>query len=242
MIRSRRSAIATVAATLLAGTPAFAQKGASMTEAEARKAGSETILKKEGVPFIAHLPLVDDLAEARFRSTTDTTERVIALMIAAIHGETADKKWVDELVRDWQAAGHFTPDERRFVQNAKPSDDDRSQFSWRYEGVWVLLWALGFSEKLGRPDKQIDVASMAKLMFDLGPKKFRAKAMLRDRGEILDALDLVYRYHWACVDARIKNKQAPAGLDAGVVMEWHYALNWLTCYNDQDWDDISTDT
>jgi hypothetical protein len=27
-----------------------------------------------------------------------------------------------------------------------------------------------------------------------------------------------------------------------VVYERHYALNWLTGYMDQDWDDISTDT
>jgi hypothetical protein len=60
--------------------------------------------------------------------------------------------------------------------------------------------------------------------------------------QILDQADLIYRYHWAVVDARVKGKQPPAGLDPGIVYERHYALNWLIRYSDQEWDDISTDT
>ena len=29
---------------------------------------------------------------------------------------------------------------------------------------------------------------------------------------------------------------------SGVVMERHYALNWLIGYSDQEWDDVTTDT
>jgi len=72
--------------------------------------------------------------------------------------------------------------------------------------------------------------------------QFLRDARLRSQPEILDQADLIYRYHWAVVDARINNKPAPAGLDPGVAMERHYALNWLVGYMDQDWDDISTDT
>ena len=53
---------------------------------------------------------------------------------------------------------------------------------------------------------------------------------------------VIYRYHWATTSARIKKLKAPAKLDGGVVMERHYALNWLIKYMDQDWDNISTDT
>ena len=60
--------------------------------------------------------------------------------------------------------------------------------------------------------------------------------------EVLDQADLIYRYHWAVVDANLKGKLPPGKLDGGVTMERHYALNWLIGYFDQEWDDISTDT
>ena len=65
---------------------------------------------------------------------------------------------------------------------------------------------------------------------------------MRPLSDILDQADLIYRYHWAVVDARINGQDAPAGLNSGVVLERHYALNWLIGYFDQAWDDISTDT
>jgi hypothetical protein len=72
--------------------------------------------------------------------------------------------------------------------------------------------------------------------------QFVADATLRPVAEVLDEADLIYRYDWAVVDARINNKPVPLGVDPGVVQERHYALNWLIGYMDQDWDDVSTDT
>ncbi|EGO64316.1 hypothetical protein ALO_08535 [Acetonema longum DSM 6540] len=53
---------------------------------------------------------------------------------------------------------------------------------------------------------------------------------------------MIYRYDWACVDARIKKKPAPGGLNDEVVVERHRALNWLVCYMDQEWDCVATNT
>ncbi|MGG6547373.1 UNVERIFIED_CONTAM: DUF4272 domain-containing protein, partial [Prevotella sp. 15_C9] len=51
--------------------------------------------------------------------------------------------------------------------------------------------------------------------------------MVRKREEVLDEADLTFRYDWACVEARVHGEEAPVLLDAGVVMERHYAFNWL---------------
>jgi hypothetical protein len=42
--------------------------------------------------------------------------------------------------------------------------------------------------------------------------------------------------------AELDEKAAPAKLEAGVVAERHYALNWLVRYGDADWDDVDTPT
>ena len=77
---------------------------------------------------------------------------------------------------------------------------------------------------------------------DRDTAQFIKDAKLRPIGELLDETDLIYRYHWAVVDARLKQKEAPAKLDGGVIQERHYVLNWLVGYMNQAWDDISTDT
>ncbi len=69
-----------------------------------------------------------------------------------------------------------------------------------------------------------------------------AGAKLRTATTILDEADLIYRIHWAVVDARLRRSPFPMAVEAGVVYERHYALNWLIGYQGQEWDDVSTDT
>ena len=34
----------------------------------------------------------------------------------------------------------------------------------------------------------------------------------------------------------------PGALEGGVIYERHYALNWLFCFEQADWDDVDTPT
>jgi len=208
-------------------------------EAEARKVRSIAILKKEGVPFIDHLPVIETEAEAKRRSTEEVALRAIALWIVALKGAGLERKEVENLVKKYDIVNAFTPKERKFIQSPVVSEDERIQFTWRYECYWVMLWALGFVDDLGRPDAMCQGVSFLR---ELGREGFLKKAKLRPAHEILDAADLIYRYHWATDDARINNRDPPSGLDPGVVAERHYALNWLVGYSDQEWDDVTTDT
>jgi hypothetical protein len=211
-------------------------------EARARKARSIAILKKEGVPFLQELPLLETEAEAKRRTTEEVALRAIALCIVALKGEGLENEEIDKLVKKYAITDAFSSKERRFIEARGPSKHDRIQFAWRYECYWVMLWALGFVDELSRPDKICDVPRAVSLLRDLGRESFLKRAKLRPARELLDAADLVYRYDWAITDARIKNQAPPAGLDPGVVMERHYALNWLIGYADQEWDDVTTDT
>lgn len=158
---------------------------------------------------------------------------------AAVPAEV--RSFVDDMVDTFALASAFTPEEQAFIDSDAPDDIDRIQFTWRYDCYWVLLWALGFVETLGRPSSMCDPAIAMRILRDLGRDQFMANAELRPPGDWLDEADLAYRYHWAVVDARLRG-EVVEGLDAGVVMERHYALNWLIGYGDQDWDDITTDT
>lgn len=211
-------------------------------EVQARKDRSIAILKFEGVPFIEHLPLTETEAGPMRRTTEQVATRAMALCIVAVKGEGLEQEIIDKLIEEYKLASAFTPKEKEFINNPTPTQHDRVQFAWRYECYWVMLWALGYIDKLERPDKICNVKLAVSFLRENGRDGFLKKANLRSQSEILDAADLIYRYHWAVVDARVNNRDAPAGLEGGIVMERHYALNWLIGYMDQEWDDVSTET
>nr|WP_245293789.1 DUF4272 domain-containing protein [Rhizobium bangladeshense] len=211
-------------------------------EAQAGKARSVAQLQSEGVPTIDHLPIIDTESSSTRRDNKAVVQRAIALAIVAVKGETGDHAMGQILIRQFDAAGFLTPKERAFMDDPNPSEQDRVNFTWRYEGAHVMLWALGITPELERPDHICDVPFIADTLRELGTDGLMRRAKLRPQKELLDAADLIYRYDWAVVNARLKGEDPPAGLDKGVVYERHYALNWLIGYLDQDWDDISTDT
>jgi hypothetical protein len=211
-------------------------------EALQRKALSEKVLAAEQVPLNKSLPVIETEQEATPRGKEEVAYRALALLAVALKAEGMEQTKVERIVGDYGLQPYLTPKERAFINAPNPSQHDRIQFFWRYEGAWTLLWALGYVDKLEKPARPCDPAKAVAFMRDRKPAQFIAQVRLRPMREILDQADRIYRYHWAVVEARVNGKAAPAGLSDDVVMERHYALNWLIGYMGQDWDHISTDT
>ena len=94
------------------------------------------------------------------------------------------------------------------------------------------------------PTRICDVPESVRLLKDCQTMdSLLAAARLRSRKELLEQADLIYRLHWACVDARVMNMPAPLGLESGVVMERLHALFWLAGCDDMcGWDDVDGST
>lgn len=206
-----------------------------------RKRRSEALLQQEGVPYLEHLPRIETEVTMRRRTVEEVAWRAMAVGLAAVKGEGLEQPRVLDVLARYHLDPHLTAAERRFLLDANPSEQDRTDFTWKYECCWVLLWALGYVEHLGRPDHLCDVPSAVRMMVDRTPQQFIADARRREASQIFDAADLAFRYHWAVTEARLKQTPPPAGLEPGVVYERHYALNWLIGYAD-DWDHVSTNT
>ena len=206
-----------------------------------RKQWAEEVLRAEGIPVNPHLPMIESEAEIRLRTAREVADRLRALTIVAFKGsESPDQALLESIVAERGLRPLFTPEELAFVDDPSPDDKARIKFSWRCEAAWALLWALRHVEgQLGPARELCDVPFVSETVYreeDLAAKG------LRPVNDILNEADLIYRCHWAVRQAGLDGQPPPAGLDPGVTMERHHALNWLIGYGDLDWDDVTTDT
>lgn len=220
--------------------------------AQERKDISIEILKSQGVPYIDHLPLRYETDEVTPREKDEVIARAICSYAAIIcacsirdEGKLADEGKQgarDFLTNRYGCIDKLTRMERRVTQG-EASRDEAVNMGWKYES----LWAMGLVEELSFPSEICDCAFV---MDTFSGGDFSARVKLRDTDEILQALDLIYRYHWACVNARVHGSDC-AGFDEEVVMERRGGLEWMCCkgaendnltdeYNAWDYPDLNT--
>ncbi|WP_409299118.1 DUF4272 domain-containing protein [Peribacillus sp. SCS-26] len=203
-----------------------------------RKRKSEKLLRSLGIKVNKYLPF--QKSDYEMRTLEEIAVRAMCLCVCAAKGEGVEQEVVEGLAERYDIGGHFSQEERSFIEDPDPSDHDRIQFAWRYEGYWMLLWALGYTE-LGYPDSICDVAFAVTLLSERTAEQFMGDAVLRPKKEIDDQADLILRLHWAVRDVQINGGETPGGLDHGVVLERHHALSWLI-RTGENWDDIAVNT
>lgn len=207
-----------------------------------RKSRSIEQLKRENIPFIKHLPVIHDETLTEIRSLEATAKRAMCLSLIARRADGESYAWFQDKVAQYRLQVDVTPDEWEFAEDEEPPEYVTIKFSRRLESYWCLLWALGYIDNLSKPTAFANANHAHNILDTRSPDQFLLEAKLRDKTEILDAADLYYRYDWAVLDAELYGKKPPGGLVQDVVYERHYTLNWLRRYNDQAWDDITTDT
>jgi hypothetical protein len=211
---------------------------------QARRAQSEAYCRAHEIPYYKNptAMLTDSEAEAILRTKDQVVDRALALCFTGLKSEGMKEAQLAEIDKAYHISSKLTPTERAYVTAPHPTEQQRIDANWRYEGLHVLLWALGYVPALAYPDRMCEVAPDVKIIHDLSETQFRERAKLRTKKEILDQADLILRLDWACTEARLKKEPAPSELNSDAVVERHHALNWLIRYGDQEWDDVSTDT
>ena len=206
--------------------------------AQERKNRSIAILVSQGVPYIEHLPLRYETNEVIPRDKKEVIERLAysftsimcALSIGKGEYTEEDREYMthDFLSARYGTLDLLTPKEQKVIAG-NVSEAEAINAAWKYESIWALLWALGVVEELSFPNKICDCDLVMGTMERFkNLDDFMANTTLRPIEEILQALDLHYRYHWAAVNARV-NGSDPAGIDEEVVMERRAGLEWLCC-------------
>lgn len=207
-----------------------------------RKKRSIKQLKHEEIPFIPHLPVIPDESLVTLRSTEEAAQRAIVLSLISRRAEGQSYDWFQQKVQQYELQDVVTEDEWEFAEDDEPPEYIVIKFSQRLESCWLLLWALGFVDRLNFPNNFAPPERAYEVIDSRSAEQFLLDANLRHAAELLDMTDLYYRYHWALVDAELFGKKPPRNMLLPVIYERHYALNWLTGYKELPWDEVSTDT
>ena len=207
-----------------------------------RKKRTEKMLQEMGIPINKHLHTLESAYSLRLKKIEDVIDRIIAITIVSAKGSGAPDETISEFIDTYNAYDLFTPDEKEFIESEDPDQDEYNTYSWKIECNSALLWAINLVPDLPFPHTLSDVETLYNLVLNSSRDELLEGASYRDKNEILDALDMLYRLHWAIVETRLKNEELPIEISPGVVYERRYALNWMVDLMDEEWDNISMNT
>lgn len=207
---------------------------------------SMSILRYKGIYAPNHIAPPYDEHMYIFQDEQDIMKRCVACMLLAIysdflltHNGNAMLAYqdVEKMIRLYHASPYFTIQEIEFLNEVHPSEEKIHVYQGYYECCYTLLWVLGFVDNLYFPSALCSDSLVVRTIFNYDSmEKLFEQIHIRSKSELLDALDLVQRYVWACKDARKLGFEMPAGLLHDVVVLRHHALSWLV--SDAPWDEI----
>ena len=218
----------------------------------ARKERSIAILEEKNIPYVKHLRASVPESDCKIPNKAEIVHRLICIFSTCVRSEVYTcgryenpsekaKEQYDLLNEQYNIKEWLSPEEKEFIDDPYPDTVRLNNFGWRYECCSVILWALSLID-LKEPTEICDAAELGNIIWNNDFESLMEKAVLRSKDELLDMQDLVLRYNWACVDARINRKEI-SQLNEGIIYEWHYALNWLVgAYGVTQWDDVQTHT
>ena len=220
-----------------------------MSEADkARATKNNEILKSKGIPCPDGMPVSAFEEKSVIPEKETILKRAIAIFASAVKSEVYGsgayenpKEKLDELLdaleNRYGKLDFLSKEERAYIDNPAPATPDVNKFGWRYECCAVILWALKLLD-LNEPNEIVDAATLGEIIWNNDMNSLMEKADVREKAELLDKQDLLHRYDWACIEAQIKKIEL-SQISPEIVVEWHYALNWLTGVEGvTDWDKV----
>lgn len=205
----------------------------------ARKERSEARMRQNGMPVDEDLPAIEGDEEAQLRPASEVARRASVIVAASARAEGMEQQRAVQFLEAWGIWEAASPKEQAYLTNPAPAESDRIANLWKYECLWVMLWALGQVEALGAPAGFCDVRRAVKIVTGVPTDQFIANATLRPVAEILDECDFTLRCHAVLEAARNSEEPAAANIDPGVAMERLIAFNWLRCHRYEAWDDVT---
>ena len=203
---------------------------------------SKKKVKKLGYIYNPNLPLLE-VNEFKIKNIDSIVSRILILegLGAVSYGFDRDitYSWLEKenLVND------MFENEKKFIMENNKESDDILLYKTQIEAAYALCWSISIAHELdfGCSCPNNFITLLPNLKEKESSSKFREKAHLISKNEIIKALDLAYCLHWAIVEARVNNKNNKTNVEPYVIIERRRALEWILSY-DSDWYDVNLDT
>jgi hypothetical protein len=201
------------------------------------KTENDAFLRSRGVPVNSSLPLIEDVDAVHAKPAQVVAKRLCAMgyIIRSAYGMPLVE--VNEWIGRLDLGDALSSEERAALASGDLSEQHKINFGWLAEGAQVLAWSLGLAELDHFRQCDDDLANKAP--FKAAAKSFVASARLVPLAAIQRQADLLYRMHWATVDARLNGTECP--LHEGLIRERRRAIDWVYGVA-EDWDDVPLDT
>ncbi len=228
----------------------FLKKKPSVKSGEERKAKTNKKLQAMGITVNPYLPVIETSQEVTVKSPEEIGRRAItSLCMIQIACDILDNdspsqstEFFLKILRRFGLEPCKEHTEYRVLFSDLKSEENLTALVWTYESYWALAWALGLVNDISdasaccKPEAAIQLVSECQNF-----EEFMKRCHPRSIEDILDMLDLYYRYHWACVDHEMRPQTQIGRLSHDIVMERRRGLEWLISEED-DWFEISLDT
>ena len=193
------------------------------------------ILKQKDIPFIEHMKAIPFNSCTSLRSKEEIISRMLAdyaIATCALYSLEGKANIVHSVLNQMDEKlnmkSALAPEDTNFlnaIAEQKVSKQGLQDATWAFEECTMLMWALGLIDK-PNSDKECNVEQLDKFFFNIkNYDELLSQCTLKSKEEILEQADLLFRYHWACRETRMKGKQLPQ-LNEMIVQEQRRALEW----------------
>ncbi len=219
-----------------------------MINSKERREKSNTIIKEMGIDCFEELPVLQDSSQIKLKSLDEICKRAIAALISIqVACDIQNDKYEESIaffkpmLEKYNVSNNLNLLERKIFEGDY-SKQDAMDVSWQYECYWAVVWALGLVDDISNSANICDNIKAVELVQTCNTfEDFKNKCQLRDVEEILDMLDLYFRYHWAVTNKRIDLTTNIGNLNSEVVFERRRGLEWLIS-EEEDWHNITLNT
>lgn len=198
-------------------------------------------LKQNGIDETIQNIHVLDETQYDFVLPFEAAERLLILLAIAY---TAYNFEESEKVMDWLKNENLwksvSEKEKEFLRNPDPEQEEKQQLSWRFEGAYLLAWALEKVHPDAEPGRECDEERVNAFVSHIpavgtSTQDFFEDLFYRSRYEIVDEFlfyEMTTRYFR---DIEVQHKENTSQVHPQASFEHHLVLHWL-CHAESDWD------
>jgi hypothetical protein len=222
--------------------------GEDQIELRRRKEIIETKLSDYGIKNqkISYLPYLA-LPEKEFQTLYEVGCRILVLWaISYVASRLDEREEIESWLKRTALWDKVTESERKLFTDDLPQKV-LINFSWRFEAVIVLCWAVNLLAHLPNLDEEIPEEELDDLMLKLpigeDPQLFLNTLTYRDKEEVFIeniTNEMITGY---LRDMMLSGPQEGLKVNPSVSFERHFALNWVRKFSEiSEWDETDTST